>query len=213
MPIASQHSSLATPAAVPFTPEHPASAPGSDPVGEFAMSAIPPSHTPPCYEVPEFPPVLAGRSRSRLRLRRVVRRRRRGLAACLATAAAAMAVSAAHGAPRPPTIPPPRSNPPAPVHRQAREVVVRAPIRIADTAVARLLHPGDRVDVLAADRVVAAAAKVVAVPPEAPEPMSTVPAHDGGAPTGALIILSVTRRTAAALSGAAASSPLGVALC
>gem|GEM_PF-6600124 len=36
---------------------------------------------------------------------------------------------------------------------------------------------------------------------------------DGEGPSGALVVLKVPRRTAAALSGAAAISPLGVALC
>jgi hypothetical protein len=98
------------------------------------------------------------------------------------------------------TVPPPAAA--APV--TARDVV-RAPVRIADAAAVGLLRPGDRVDVLAGDRVVARSVPVVGVPrtPAAGEPA------DGGA----LIVVAVPRPTAAALSGAAVGSPLGVALC
>jgi hypothetical protein len=91
--------------------------------------------------------------------------------------------------------------------------VVRAPVRIADAAAVRLLRPGDRVDVLAGARVVARSAPVVGVPAAAAGGEAS-----GGGPAdnvdgGALIVLAVPRSTAAALSGAAVSSPLGVVLC
>jgi len=76
-----------------------------------------------------------------------------------------------------------------------------------------LLRPGARVDVLAGARVVAASATVVAVPVAGTVSQASPAIPDSGAPGGALIVLAVPRRTAAALSGAAATSPLGVALC
>lgn len=92
--------------------------------------------------------------------------------------------------------------------------LVRAPVRIADAAVVALLRPGDRVDVLAGARIVATAVAVAAIPdrPELPpSPAGALP--ESGGPSSALVVLAVPRRTAAALSGAAASSPLAVALC
>jgi hypothetical protein len=95
-------------------------------------------------------------------------------------------------------------------------------VRIADAAAVRLLRPGDCVDVLAAAHVVAAAATVLDIPDE-PDPHADAPAYTEGAlPSavadvpgsgGALVVLSVPRHVAAALSGASASSPLAVALC
>lgn len=95
-------------------------------------------------------------------------------------------------------------------------------MRIADAAAVRLLRPGDRVDVLAAAHVVAAAATVLDIPEE-PAPQAGAPASaegalpsavaDGAGTGGALVVLSVPRHVAAALSGASASSPLAVALC
>lgn len=71
--------------------------------------------------------------------------------------------------------------------------MVAAPVRIADAGAVRLLRPGDRVDVVAADggsagRVVATGARVTAVPDFAADE------------TGALIVLSVPRPTAARLA-------------
>jgi hypothetical protein len=143
-----------------------------------------------------------------------VRRRRRPIAAGLALAAAALLVSAANGAaPRPAAAAPEHAARPTPPPHH--DVVVRAPIRIADAAAARLLHPGDRVDVMAAARVVAAGATVVDVPRDADETSALTVARDGvgNGSGGALVVVSVPRRTAAALSGAAAVSPLAVALC
>jgi pilus assembly protein CpaB len=89
---------------------------------------------------------------------------------------------------------------------------VAAPVRLADLAVAALLRPGDRVDVLAtpadagAAEVVAAGALVLsAVPAEVP----------GGASAGAdggLLVLAVSAETAARLAGSATSSTLTVTL-
>ncbi|MFC9129184.1 hypothetical protein ACFT4A_20345 [Streptomyces sp. NPDC057099] len=87
---------------------------------------------------------------------------------------------------------------------------VTAPIRIADAATVRLLRPGDRVDVIAAEgtvsggdaRVVARGARVTKVP----EPL------EGATDGGALVVLSVPRATAARLAGASATARLAVTL-
>ncbi|SEN09475.1 hypothetical protein [Actinacidiphila rubida] len=94
---------------------------------------------------------------------------------------------------------------------------MRAPVRIADAGAVRLLRPGSCVDVLAAFRVVASGARVVDVPAD-PDPdlaSALTAGRDGvGSGTGgALVVLSVPRGVAAAISGAAASSPLAVTLC
>ncbi|MDX6354143.1 MAG: hypothetical protein QOF98_1046 [Streptomyces sp.] len=78
---------------------------------------------------------------------------------------------------------------------------------------AGLQHPGDPVDVKAGAPVVAASATVVAVPGTHGVPSTDAVVPDSAGPTGALVVLSVSRRTAASLSGAAASSPLAVTLC
>ncbi|WP_455361557.1 RcpC/CpaB family pilus assembly protein [Streptomyces sp. SYSU K21746] len=146
------------------------------------------------------------------RLRRAVRRRRRAMAAGLAMAAAAIAAGSAppgSAAAQPAASPAERR--PAAVER------VSAPVRIADAATVRLLRPGDRVDVVAADaspggdartRVVATAARVAEVPG---------PDRAGGAEaeadSGALVVLSVPRPTAAALAGAGMTARLAVILC
>ncbi len=93
--------------------------------------------------------------------------------------------------------------------RRAGETVT-APVRIADAAAVRLLRPGDRVDVIAAEeavsggaaRVVARGARVTEVP-EPPE---------GASDGGALVVLSVPRSTAAELAGASATARLAVTL-
>ncbi|WP_435860071.1 hypothetical protein [Streptomyces roseus] len=153
--------------------------------------------------MPSFPPLRVGRGGDRLR--RAVRRRRRAASAGLAVLAAALAVvggteaaQASRGAAAPPEVKPP----PAAVRW------VSAPVRIADAATVRLLRPGDRVDVVAAERagpprVVAAGARVTEVP--APE--------KGVGDSGALVVLSVPRETARALVGAGAVARLAVTLC
>ncbi|MGW6704960.1 hypothetical protein ACWGDE_08715 [Streptomyces sp. NPDC054956] len=140
------------------------------------------------------------------RLRRAVRRRRRGGAAGLAVAAALLAVGgteaqASRGA-APPAARSARAAPPAAVR------MVSAPVRIADAATVRLLRPGDRVDVVAAERggpprVVAAGARVAEVPDS----------EKGVGDGGALVVLSVPRETARDLVGAGTVSRLAVTLC
>lgn len=88
---------------------------------------------------------------------------------------------------------------------------VTAPVRIADAASVRLLQPGDRVDVVAAEdasaggvaRVLARGVRVTDVP----EPL------EGAAESGALVVLSAPRATAARLVGASATARLAVTLC
>lgn len=90
--------------------------------------------------------------------------------------------------------------------------LVAAPVRIADPAVARLLEPGDVVDVLAAsDRsaasaapIVAADARVLAVP--SPNESSS------GIDDGALVVLATTPSTAALLARAAVGARLSVVI-
>ncbi|RSS80211.1 hypothetical protein [Streptomyces sp. WAC06614] len=158
-----------------------------------------------------FAPLRVGRSRGRLR--RALRRRRRVTAAGLAMAAAALAVGgaeaqASRGGPAPAAARGAAGARPAPpVERR-----VSAPVRIADARTVRLLRPGDRVDVVAAERagpprVVAAGAEVAQVPP--PEEG----AADGAADAGALVVLSVPRETARELVGAGAVARLAVTLC
>ncbi|MFF3651944.1 hypothetical protein ACFYXV_25310 [Streptomyces sp. NPDC002181] len=120
------------------------------------------------------------------------------LAAALAVVGGTEAAQASRGAAPPPEVKPP----PAAVRW------VSAPVRIADAATVRLLRPGDRVDVVAAERagpprVVAAGARVAEVP--APE--------QGVGDAGALVVLSVPRDTARALVGAGAVARLAVTLC
>lgn len=95
--------------------------------------------------------------------------------------------------------------------RDHRAALVTAPVRIADAATVRLLHRGDRVDVVASDgsasRVVAAGARVTDVPG------AQEGAAESSAEAGALIVLSVPRSTAARLAGAGASMRLAVTLC
>ncbi|MFD8074293.1 hypothetical protein ACFV3E_16800 [Streptomyces sp. NPDC059718] len=162
----------------------------------------------PCV-VPLFAPIRAGGGRHRLR--RALRRRRRMVAAGLAMTAAALAAAAPRTDPQPGRA---GREGPAPAPAPAARDMVRAPVRIADAAAAGLVRPGDRVDILAAARVVARGAPVVAVPsPADGAPGGGATGVDGGGfGGGALIVLSVPRRTAAALSGAGATSPLAVAL-
>jgi hypothetical protein len=83
-------------------------------------------------------------------------------------------------------------------------------VRIADAAAVRLLRPGDRVDVLAGARVVAAGAPVLSVPDVLGVPGAG--AGDGSG-EGALVVLSVPRETARTLAGAAtATTPLAVTI-
>lgn len=132
------------------------------------------------------------------------------VAAGLAMTAAAVAAAAPREAPRPAWSG--RAGP-APAAVVTARDTVRAPVRIADAEAVRLVRPGDRVDVMAAARIVARAAPVVAVPRESEGFSGGLggPAAGGGG-SGALIVLSVPRGTAVALSGAAAETPLSLAL-
>ncbi|MFE4328108.1 hypothetical protein ACFRQM_01325 [Streptomyces sp. NPDC056831] len=178
-----------------------------------AMAPGPPASAPPPCGVPAFEP-LRVRGGGGHRLRRALWRQRRALAAGLALTAAALAATglggsgaggdAAHGAGAGGTAgsAPERARRPAPL--------VSAPVRIADAGAVRLLRPGDRVDVIAAEgagadaRVLAKGARVADVPQTSAE---------GPAEDGALIVLSVPRDTAASLAGAGISARLAVTLC
>ncbi|MFG2620514.1 hypothetical protein ACGFXC_23155 [Streptomyces sp. NPDC048507] len=143
-------------------------------------------------------------SRAGGRLRRAVRRKRRLTAAGLAVVAAALAVGGTEARASRIAAPPAVKPPPAVVR------MVSAPVRIADAATVRLLRPGDRVDVVAAERsgphrVVAEGARVSEVP--APD------VNQGIGDGGALVVLSVPRDTARALVGAGAAARLAVTLC
>lgn len=85
---------------------------------------------------------------------------------------------------------------------------VALPVRLADAEAASLVHDGDLVDILAADRsgngaTVARAVPVLAVPTAAP---SSSPLE------GALIVVAVAPTVAERLAGAASTGPLTVAL-
>ncbi|MFE9452472.1 hypothetical protein [Streptomyces sp. NPDC006739] len=210
---------------MPFSPPspHPARSPHPSP---FASRSRPPSFSdlappfrfprplgtdaPATREIPQFAPVRV--RGGRYGLRRLVRHRRRALAAGLAVTAAALVAAGPHTATDPPRAERPRGHPVAePVRRSGAPDVVTAPVRIADAATVRLLRPGDRVDVIAAEdpstgrdaRVVARAARVSRLP----EPV------DGTAESGALVVLSVPRSTAARLVGVSATARLAVTLC
>ncbi|MFD8766702.1 hypothetical protein ACFV03_48650 [Streptomyces mirabilis] len=192
----------------------PVRAPGTDPVRPPGVDA------PPIREVPQFAPVhVRG---GRYGLRRLTRHKRRAVAAGLAVTAAALVAAGPGDAGRArghPTAAPPStstytpmsSSPPSPsatASVRGRDAVetVAAPVRIADAATVRLLRPGDRVDVIAADggsegRVVAAGARVAEVPDFA------------ATESGALVVLSVPRATAARLAGAGTTARLAVTLC
>ncbi|MEU6382127.1 RcpC/CpaB family pilus assembly protein [Streptomyces bauhiniae] len=169
-------------------------------------------------EVPFFPP---------LRVRggggpagRLARYRGRAVAAGLAVTAAAL-VAAGPRSPGggTPSAERPRGHPAAdPVRGRGPGELVRAPVRIADAATVRLLRPGDRVDVVAAEeraasggggsaRVLARGARVVRLP----EPLNRMPG-EGSVTEGALVVLAVPRATAARLVGANPMARLAVTL-
>ncbi|WP_406731669.1 hypothetical protein [Streptomyces sp. NBC_01794] len=172
----------------PPSPSPPSSAPAPEPLG-----------------VPPFAPLRVRGGAHRLR--RAMLRRRRAMAAGLAMTAAALAASGARG----PDSGGAEALAAAPQReRRPAAAMVSAPVRIADAATVRLLRPGDRVDVIAAAnspvgegtaaRVVASGVRV-----------TNVPGLRGASPdSGALIVLSVPRTTAAALAGAGATSRLAV---
>ncbi|MGW0626592.1 hypothetical protein [Streptomyces sp. NPDC002758] len=161
-------------------------------------------------EVPHFAPVRV--HGGRYQLQRLVRHRRRAVAAGLAVTAAAFVAAGPRAATDPHRAERTRGHPSTePVRRHGAVDMVTAPVRIADAATVRLLRPGDRVDVIAAQdpatggeaRVVARGARVTRLP----EPL------DDTAENGALVVLSVPRSTAARLVGASASARLAVTLC
>ncbi|MER6632717.1 hypothetical protein ABT301_31610 [Streptomyces sp. NPDC000987] len=198
----------------PSSPSLSAPSPSLSPTPPF-LSPPPPYLSPPpprppgadapaTCEVPHFAPVRV--RGGRYQLRRLLGHRRRALAAGLAVTAAALVAAVPRDADRV------RGHPAGDAVRRHRAVeTVSAPVRIADAATVRLLRPGDRVDVIAAQetatggdaRVVARGARVVQVP----EPL------DGAADSGALVVLSVPRSTAARLAGAGAAARLAVTLC
>ncbi|MFE9766013.1 hypothetical protein ACFYPC_16055 [Streptomyces sp. NPDC005808] len=161
--------------------------------------------------MPHFAPVRV--RGGRYQLRRLTRHRRRAVAAGLAVTAAALIAAGPHDAERArghpaSTATSASSSAAASAHLRERRAVemVTAPVRIADAATVRLLRRGDRVDVVAADsggeaRVVATGARVTEVP------------QVDAVETGALVVLSVPRTTAARLAGASTTSRLAVTLC
>ncbi|MCX2968173.1 MULTISPECIES: RcpC/CpaB family pilus assembly protein [Streptomyces] len=189
---------------------------------------------PPPVPVPQFDPVWPGgvlRQRARGALRRV----RRAAGVALALTALALGALGWVGPPGPSvaaveprggtgpgeardTGPPARGDTP----RAAGAERVRAPVRLADRAVAALLRPGDRVDVVAAAphdglaaepgpaRVLARRATVAQIPGRRAAEGEDAPPP--GAEQGALVVLSVPPGTAARLAGAAAHAPLAVTL-
>ncbi|MFF9770741.1 hypothetical protein ACF1GT_29875 [Streptomyces sp. NPDC014636] len=193
--------------------------PFSPPTRPPSRSPVPPpfrlprplgTDAPATCEVPPFDPVRV--RGGRYRLHRLVRRRRRAIAAGLAVTAAALVAAGPrsgaepHGAERTPG-----HRVAEPVRRPTAVDLVTAPVRIADAATVGLLRPGDRVDVIAAEdpstgggaRVLARGARVTRVP----EPPA------GAADSGALVVLSVPRPTAARLVGASTTARLAVTLC
>jgi hypothetical protein len=180
----------------------------------WSAAACPPGpEVPAAREVPRFDPVRVRGGRAG----RLVRHRRRALAVGLAVTATALVAAGprgsdgARGHPRaqPPSHAAPTSGE-QPVRTRRAVGAVTAPVRIADAATVRLLRPGDRVDVIAAEetvsggdaRVVARGARVTKVP----EPL------EGAADGGALVVLSVPRATAIRLAGASATARLAVTL-
>ncbi|MFM9590919.1 hypothetical protein ACKI1J_23880 [Streptomyces scabiei] len=185
----------------------PSSSTASSAPGRVPSWAVGPpgADTPPTCEVPHFAPLRVRGGAHRLR--RLARCRRRAMAAGLAVTAAALLVTGAgpreSGRVRGHPVADPVPERPGPVER------VTAPVRIADAATVRLLRPGDRVDVIAAEESAtgAGAARIVARGAR----VSKVPAADA-AESGALVVLTVPRRTAARLAGAGATSRLAVTL-
>ncbi|WP_424858303.1 hypothetical protein [Streptomyces sp. SAI-170] len=184
--------------------------PPAPPVPAYSSAHPPGSDAPATCEVPHFDPVRVHGVRHQLE--RLVRHRRRALAAGLAVTAVALVAAG------------PRSGADAhrdeqalghPVAERAPERravrTVTAPVRIADGATVRLLRPGDRVDVIAAqDTATGGQARVVArgaLVTKVPEPLAE------SADTGALVVLSVPRATATRLVGASATARLAVTLC
>ncbi|MFI9152833.1 hypothetical protein [Streptomyces sp. NPDC053367] len=147
-------------------------------------------------------------------LARLLRHRRRALAAGLAVTAAALVAAGPRTGAGAHIAEETGGRPVAEREREPEQRAVRtvtAPVRIADGATVRLLRPGDRVDVIAAQetatggeaRVVAHGALVTKVP----EPLTDA------AEAGALVVLSVPSDTAVRLAGASATARLAVTVC
>ncbi|WP_225822381.1 hypothetical protein [Streptomyces naphthomycinicus] len=221
MPSSSVPSAPSAPSSsfAPFAPSAPFSTPRPTPPALSPGPASPPlfrlprplgADAPATREVPSFGPVRV--RGGRYRLQRLARHPGRAVAAGLAVTAAALMAAG------PRTEAQPHGTERAQGHRQADTArrhapvdLVSAPVRIADPATVHLLRPGDRVDVIAAEdpstgsrvRVLARAVRVTGVP----EPPS------GAAESGALVVLSAPRATAAGLVGASATARLAVTLC
>lgn len=213
----------------PF-PARPVRRPGAPPADPSpARPFFSGAEAPANREVPPFTPVRVRGGRYRLSpVGRLARGRRRALAVGLAVTAVALVAAGprigdpvrGHPSERSGTGPSARAQSaaraPAPGPHAARKV--SAPVRIADAAAVRLLRPGDRVDVIAAEQTVrGATARVVArgaLVTRVPEPLDA-PAGDAGpvSDAGALVVLSVPRSTAARLAGAGAAARLSVTLC
>lgn len=85
---------------------------------------------------------------------------------------------------------------------------VAVPVRVAEAAVAQLLQPGDRVDVLSASPEGGEAARAVV----SDVAVLAVPAVDGLADDGALVVVATTSGGAARLAAAAVTGRLSVAV-
>ncbi|MEU1706370.1 hypothetical protein ABZ478_13325 [Streptomyces sp. NPDC005706] len=193
--------------------------PSSSPSPPHPRSPAPPAvrlprplgtDAPATCEVPAFAPVRV--RGGRYGLERLVRRRGRALAAGLVVTAAALVAAGPRTTDEPHRGDRARGHPVTrPVRAPRVADLVTAPVRIADAATVRLLRPGDRVDVIAAEdasaggaaRVLVRGARVTRVP----EPLA------GAADSGALVVLSVPRAAAAGLVGAGATARLAVTLC
>ncbi|MGW4193604.1 hypothetical protein [Streptomyces sp. NPDC005004] len=182
----------------------------------FRVPRPPGTDVPATREVPGFAPVCV-RGGGRYAARRLLRSRRRAVAAGLAVTAAALVAAGprAMSGPRDAGPERPRGRPAAePPRRHGPAELVRAPVRIADAATVRLLRPGDRVDVIAAEerptgggaQVLARGARVTRLPEPLGRPEDEVSAG------GALVVLAVPRATAARLVGADPSARLAVTL-
>ncbi|MFD5597971.1 hypothetical protein [Streptomyces griseorubiginosus] len=191
---------------VPFAPSPAPSSPSSPPFSPSPLAAHPPgTDTPPTCEVPHFAPVRV--RGGRYQLRQLVRHRRRAVAVGLVVTAAALVAAGprdADGARGHPVV--------APVREHRAVTTVSAPVRIADAATVRLLRPGDRVDVIAAEETVTGGGDAQVIARGAR--VSKVPeALEGAGDSGALVVLSVPRSTAARLVGAGSTARLAVTLC
>ncbi|MGW5407663.1 RcpC/CpaB family pilus assembly protein [Streptomyces spiralis] len=177
-------------------------------------------------EVPHFAPVRV--RGGRCGLRRLVRHRRRAMAAGLAVTAAALVAAGPRAASDPPRGGPARGHPVRAAGTSSNGPgtrcadagrTVTVPVRLADAATVRLLRPGDRVDVIAAEdpavggraRVVARGARVARVPEPVTEGAAAGEGGNGGG-GGALVALAVPRSAAARLAGASATARLAVTL-